>query len=215
MSDSFALALATLFATVSPVDISAIFAAITVNSGLEARRRMALRGVLIATVVLSIFAVAGDWLLSVLGISLAALKTAGGILLLLMGLDMVFARISAANSTTAAEQEEALGRNDVAVFPLALPLIAGPGSMGAVILMMAQTQGQLLSQVGVCLALLLVMAITLGCLLAATRLNRLLGVTGMQVITRVMGVLLCALAVQFLFDGIAASGLLSTLSGAS
>lgn len=208
MTDSFGLALATLFATVSPVDVSAIFAAITVNAGQRARRRMALRGVLIATVVLTIFALAGDWLLHMLGISLPALKTAGGVLLLMMGLDMVFARMSAANSPTELEQEEALERDDVSVFPLALPLIAGPGTMGAVILLMAQAQGHLLSQISVYVALLIIMGITLMSLLAATQLNRLLGVTGMQVITRVMGVLLCALAVQFVFDGIAGSGLL-------
>lgn len=214
MGDSFGLAVATFFATVSPVDVSAIFAAITLNAGHEARRHMAIRGVLIATVVLCVFAFVGDILLQVLGISLAALRTAGGVMLLLMGLDMVFARMSAANSPTDKEQEEALERSDVSVFPLALPLIAGPGTMGAVILLMAQTKGHLLEQGSVLAALLLVMLITLGCLLAAAQLNRLLGVTGIQVITRVMGVLLCALAIQFVFDGIAGSGLIEAFARA-
>ncbi len=211
MSDLAALAFATLFATVSPIDVSAIFAAITVNASQRARRRMAIRGVVIATIVLGLFAVIGDWLLQALGISLAALRTAGGIMLLLMGIDMVFARNSSANSPTLEEEEEAMEKHDVSVFPLALPLIAGPGTMGALILLMAQTQGHPLEQMTVFTMLALVMLITLGCLLAATQLNRFLGVTGMQVITRVMGVLLCALAVQFVFDGIAESGLLQAL----
>lgn len=211
MSDNFGLAFATLFATVSPVDVAAIFAAITLTNSQHARRKMAMRGVMIASGVLVLFAFIGDWLLNALGISLAALRTAGGVMLLLMGLDMVFARNSAANSPTEKEQQEAVARSDVSVFPLALPLIAGPGTMGAIILLMAQSQGQLMALAGVMSALALVMLITLGCLLAATQLNRILGVTGMQVITRVMGVLLCALAIQFLFDGIAESGLLSRI----
>ena len=211
MGDLAALAFATLFATVSPIDVAAIFAAITVNASQAARRRMAIRGVVIATVVLGLFAVIGDWLLHALGISLAALRTAGGIMLLLMGIDMVFARNSSANSPTLEEEEEAMEKHDVSVFPLALPLIAGPGTMGALILLMAQTQGHVLEQMTVFTMLGLVMLITLACLLAAAHLNRVLGVTGMQVITRVMGVLLCALAVQFVFDGIAESGLLPVL----
>ena len=125
-----------------------------------------------------------------------------------MGFDMVFAR-SSANTPTAEEEREAIVKNDVSVFPLALPLIAGPGSMGALILLMAKTEGQWVLQLPVLTALVLVLLITLFCLLAATQLHRLLGITGMQVITRVMGILLCALAVQFIFDGIAESGLLS------
>src|SRR5690606_31247993 len=206
--DADALSPATLWASLSPIDLSPLFPALTVNASQPARRRMAIRGVTSASVVLGLFAFIGDWLLHALGISLAALRTAGGIMLLLMGIGMVFARSSSANSPTAEEEEEAMGKRDVSVFPLALPLIAGPGTMGALILLMAQTQGHLLEQFTVFAMLGVVMLLTLVSLLAATQLNRLLGVTGMQVITRVMGVLLCALAVQFVFDGIAESGLL-------
>lgn len=207
MLDTAVLAFATLFATISPIDGAAIFAAITVNNTPQERRRIAVRGVIVAAVVLLVFAASGEWLLNTLGISLAALRTAGGVLLLLMGFDMVFAR-SSANTPTAEEEREAIVKNDVSVFPLALPLIAGPGSMGALILLMAKTEGQWVLQLTVLTALVLVLLITLFCLLAATQLHRLLGITGMQVITRVMGILLCALAVQFIFDGIAESGLL-------
>ncbi|MEN9464751.1 MAG: hypothetical protein RL217_932, partial [Pseudomonadota bacterium] len=201
MGETAVLAFATLFATVSPIDVAAIYAAITLNSSAAQRRRMAIRGVVVASVVLVVFASIGNWLLEVLGISLAALRTAGGIMLLLMGLDMVFAR-GTANTTTVEEDEEAMRKHDVSVFPLALPLIAGPGSMSAVILLMTQAHGQILEQITIYSMLAVVMIFTLLCLLLASQLNRLLGVTGMQAITRVMGVLLCALAVQFVFDGI-------------
>lgn len=209
MGDTAVLAFATLFATVSPIDVAAIYAAITLNSSAKARKRMAIRGVLVASIVLAVFALMGNWLLTVLGISLAALRTAGGIMLLLMGLDMVFAR-GTANTTTAEEDEEAMHKNDVSVFPVALPLIAGPGSMSAVILLMTQSH-HVFEQLTVFVMLAVVMLLTLGCLLLATQLNRVLGVTGMQAITRVMGVLLCALAVQFIFDGIVASELFGAL----
>ena len=102
MLDTAVLAFATLFATISPIDGAAIFAAITVNNTPQERRRIAVRGVMVAAVVLLVFAASGEWLLNTLGISLAALRTAGGVLLLLMGFDMVFAR-SSANTPTAEE----------------------------------------------------------------------------------------------------------------
>ncbi|WP_300432129.1 MarC family protein [uncultured Thalassolituus sp.] len=208
MGEIAAVTLATLFATVSPIDISAIFAALTNGMSAKERKRTAVRAVVIATIVLLLFAFLGEALLNTLGISLASLRTAGGIILLLIGIEMVFARSSGASSTTEQEDEEALERHDVSVFPMALPLIAGPGSMGAVMLMMAHASG-LGGQLTVVACVLLIMLLTLVCLLAATPITRLLGVTGMQVIMRVMGVLLCALAVQFIFDGIGDSGLLS------
>ncbi|MDF1764507.1 MAG: MarC family protein [Oleibacter sp.] len=208
MSEIAAITLATLFATVSPIDMSAIFAALTARMSETAKRRTAFRAVLIATVVLLSFALTGQLLLTAMGISFAALRTAGGIILLLIGIEMVFARSSGGTTTTEQENEEALSRQDVSVFPMALPLIAGPGSMGAVMLMMAQAQG-LAQQATVIGCIFVIMAITLVCLLAAARIGSRLGVTGMQVITRVMGVLLSALAVQFIFDGIVESGILA------
>ncbi|MFY9179985.1 MAG: MarC family protein [Venatoribacter sp.] len=210
MGDTAVLAFATLFATISPIDVAAIYAAITVGSSIAQKRRMAVRGVLIASIVLGLFAAMGNWLLTMLGISLAALRTAGGIMLLLMGLDMVFAR-GTANTTTDEEDEEAIRKHDVSVFPLALPLLAGPGSMSALIILMAQAQGDVLQQAVIYAVLAVVMLIALGCLLLSSHLNRVLGVSGMQTITRVMGVLLCALAVQFVFDGVAESELFKAL----
>ena len=210
MVEIAAITLATLFATVSPIDISAIFAALTSEYSDKKRKRTAVRAVTVATIVLLVFAVLGEALLSVLGISMASLRTAGGIILLLIGIEMVFARTSGASSTTELEDEETQERQDVSVFPMALPLIAGPGSMGAVMLMMAHAS-DFYQQATLILCVIAIMLLTLVCLLAATPITRLLGVTGMHVIMRVMGVLLCALAVQFIFDGVVESGVLEAV----
>lgn len=208
MTETLVVAFTTYFATVGPVDVAAMFAALTPKATPAQRRSMATRGVLIAAVVLLLFAVAGRPLLAVLGISLPALRVAGGILLLLIAIDMVFARESGGVSTTAAEEAEAAGREDVSVFPLAMPLIAGPGTMGATILLMAEAHGDLALQAGVVATLLAVLLLTWLLLLAAGGVQRVIGLTGMHVLSRVFGVLLSALAVQFVFDGLAGSGLL-------
>jgi len=174
-----------------------------------------MRGVLIAGGILLAFAVLGEMILNALGISLAALRAAGGVLLLLIGIDLVTVKGSGATTTTTDEDLEAEEKTDIAVFPLATPLIAGPGAIGAVILLMAHAEGNFLEQTAVVAALVLVMALTLGCLLLASRLQNWLGVTGMHMISRVFGVLLCALAMQFLFDGIAQSGLLAGIAAAN
>lgn len=206
--EAFSVALTTFFATIGPVDVAAMFAIFSGDLSDRERRITALRGVLVATVILMTFALLGEWILAMLGISLAALRAAGGVLLLLIGIEMVSAKGSGATTTTREESREAELKSDIAVFPLATPLIAGPGAIGAVILLMAHAEGDFLQQGAVVLALLLVLLATLLCLLLASRLQSLLGVTGMHMISRVFGVLLCALAMQFLFDGIAQSGLL-------
>ncbi len=197
----------TLFATVSPIDASAIFAALTIKSTTAHRRTMAIKGTLIGAAILIVFWLIGDQLLARLGITLAALRTAGGILLLLISIDMVFARPSGGTSTTADETEEAEHKEDISVFPLATPLIAGPGTMGAIILLAAQAGDDWRKQAAVFGALMIVMTLTLLFLLTAGKLQKFLGVTGLNVISRVVGVLLSALAVQFIFDGIASSGI--------
>lgn len=207
MSEIAGLALATFFATIGPIDIAAVFAALTINRTERDKRTLAIRGTLIATGILVVFALAGDALLTSLGISLAALRASGGILLLLIAIDMVFARSSGGTSTTLDEKREAVAKTDISVFPLATPLIAGPGAMGAVILLMADQEGDVSGQIIVIAALLIILLLTCVSLLLASRIQKLLGITGMHVITRVMGVLLAALAVQFIFDGVSQSGL--------
>lgn len=208
MLDTAILATTTLFATIGPLDVAAMFAVLTANETAQSRRRTALRSSFVATIILLVFALLGGVMLKSLGISLAALQIGGGILLLLIGIDMAFAVASGATSTTDEETQEAATRQDIAVFPLATPLIAGPGAMGAVILLMAETDGVIVLKLVVIAALLLMLLLTFLSMLLATHIHRLLGVTGMHVITRVMGVLLAALAVQFILNGIAQSGLL-------
>jgi multiple antibiotic resistance protein len=208
MIETAIVAAATFFATIGPLDVAAMFAVMTSENTPNERRRTAIRGTLIATVILLVFALLGERMLGGLGISLPALRIAGGILLLLIGIEMVFAMSSGARTTTDEEELEAATRQDIAVFPLATPLIAGPGAMGAAILLMADAAGDWLLQAAVIAALLIMLLLTLIGMLLASQLQRLLGVTGMQVISRVFGVLLSALAVQFILDGIAQSGLL-------
>ena len=207
MIETAGLALATFFATIGPFDVAAMFAALTASKTAQQRRSIAIRGTLIAIAILLAFALIGELLLARLGISLAALRTAGGILLLLIGIDMVFARSSGGISTTDEEETEAISKADISVFPLATPLIAGPGAMGAAILLMADQQGNVTGQAIVIASILLILLLTFVSMLLAGKIQHWLGVTGMHVIARVMGVLLSALAVQFIFDGIRQSGL--------
>lgn len=204
------IALATFFATIGPIDVAAIFAALTTSSDVAHRRSMAIRGTLIGTAILLVFALVGEALLMSFGISLAALRTAGGILLLLIGIDMVFARSSGGSSTTDEEEREAATKEDISAFPIGMPLIAGPGAMSATILLMANTEGDLALKAVVIGALLVILLVTFVSMLLAGQIQRVLGVTGMHVIARIFGVLLCALAVQFIFDGILQSGLINT-----
>jgi multiple antibiotic resistance protein len=209
MLETALVAFTTFFATIGPPDVAALFAALTTENTVKERRAIALRGTMIAAGVLLFFALFGDFVLTHFGITLAALRTAGGILLLLIAIDMVFARPSGGTTTTREETAEAATKQDISVFPLATPLIAGPGAIGAAILLVADAQGERLLIAMVIAALVAVLALTFALMLMASQVQKLLGVTGLHVISRVIGVLLAALAVQFIFDGIRASGLLS------
>jgi multiple antibiotic resistance protein len=209
MIETAGLALATFFATIGPLDVAAMFTALTAHQTVQQKRAVAIRGTLIGAAILVAFALIGELLLARLGISLAALRAAGGILLLLIGIDMVFARSSGGTTTTDDEEEEAISKTDISVFPLATPLIAGPGAMGAAILLMADQAGDIIGQTIIISSILAIVLLAFISMLLAGKIQRLLGVTGMQVISRVMGVLLTALAVQFIFDGIKQSGLIA------
>jgi multiple antibiotic resistance protein len=209
MFETAIVAFTTFFATIAPLDVAVLFTALTPKANRNFQRAMAVRGTFISAVILVSFALFGELVLYSLGISLAALKFAGGILLLLIGIDMVFARTSGGTGTTKEEADEAIASQDISVFPLATPIIAGPGAMGASILLMANAKGQLLNQVAVISSLLIVLIITLVLLLLATRVQQIIKQTGINVISRILGVLLTALAVQFMFDGISQSGLVN------
>lgn len=207
MQEAALIAFTTFFATIGPVDVAAIFAALTPNATPAERRTIALKAITIATIILVLFALFGGALLERLGISLAAMRVAGGILLFLIATDMVFARASGGVTTTEDETREARTKPDISVFPMATPLIAGPGTMGAVVLLSAEAGGDIKALGVVIGALLAVLALCFALLLVSSQVQRVLGVTGLNVLTRVVGVLLAALAVQFVFEGLEASSL--------
>ncbi len=194
-------AFAVLFIVIDPIGVAAIFAALSRSHAIPARRRMAIIATLLAGTILLVFLVFGDALLRLLGITLPAFRIAGGVLLFLLAIDMVVVRQSGLRSTTSREQLEAEQKADLSVFPLAFPLIAGPGAITTVLLMSARADG-VTDVVGLGLIIVLVMALTLVCLLFAAALSHRLGETGANVISRLMGLLLAALAMQFILDGL-------------
>ena len=191
---------------VDPIGTAVIFATLTHDWSRREQRDAALRGVSVAAVLLLVFAFAGAPLLRALGISLAAFHIAGGVLLFLLAIDMTFARPSGFHAPTLPEREEARRRDDVAVFPLAFPLLAGPGALTSTVLLIGRAKTTEAAAL-VIAALVVVLALTLVALLSAVRLSRLLGITGANVISRVLGLVLAALAAQFVLDGLASSGL--------
>jgi len=205
MSDLFLDSLIIMLVVVDPIGLTPIFAALTHGESAAARRKMAVRGTLIAAVILVVFALAGDRLLRLLGIGMPAFQIAGGVLLFLLAVDMVFARHSGLRSTTEREQKEAEAKKDISVFPLAIPLIAGPGALTTVLLMVGEQGDDPAVLVAVLAVLLVVLTITLVALLLSERIMAFLGETGANVVSRVLGVILAALAVQFVLDGWATS----------
>ena len=206
-TNTFFVALATLFATVGVADIAFIFAGLTGDNTPAERRIFATRGVVIAAVILFFFGIAGNVILDLFGITIPALRTAGGLLLFLIAIDMVFARHSGGTGTTSEEEHESRQRQDISVFPLAMPLLAGPGAISAIILLTTGARTDL-EFWAVLLALALILFAAWLTLLIAIPIQKLLGLTGLSVVSRVVGILLAALAVQFVFDGIKQSGLL-------
>jgi multiple antibiotic resistance protein len=196
-------ALITFLVTLDPIGLAPIFVGLAGQKSDAENRRLARTGVVVAAVVLFLFALVGRWLLDALGVSLAAFRIAGGVLLFLLAIDMVLARQSGLRSTTTGETVEAQTRQDIAVFPLAIPLIAGPGTMASVILLMDKAEG-VGGQILVLAVLAFVLFLTFLALRSALALTKVLGVTGTNVIGRVAGIVLAALAVQFVLDGITA-----------
>lgn len=194
-------AFATLFVVVDPIGLSPLFAALTQGFSAAERRKIALRATLVAAIILTLFAAFGQAVLEFTGISLPAFRIAGGALLFLTALDMLFER---RQSRREGQADNETGP-DPSVFPLAVPLIAGPGAIAAVILLSSSTIGW--GGFGIAMIVLgAVLALTLLLFLAAGNLDRVLGKTGIDVVTRVLGMLLAALAVQFILDGLSDFG---------
>lgn len=196
-------AFVTMAVIIDPVAVVPVFVGLTRNEPLSSKQRTALKATVIATILLLTFAFTGDKLLDAMSISEPAFRIAGGFLLLLAAIEMVVAKSSGIRTTTGDENEEATHRDDISVFPLAIPLIAGPGALTSVVVLMRQAeQISYLASMGVVLVLILVLLITYVSLLVGDRLMSLLGVTGTNVLTRVFGIILAALATQMILNGI-------------
>ncbi|WP_339705686.1 MarC family protein [uncultured Sphingosinicella sp.] len=203
MTELFISALATLFVVIDPPGCAPIYSSLTAGASAQQRRSMAIRSVLVAAAVLLFFAFLGKGMLAALGISLDAFRIAGGILLFLIASEMVFEKRTERRNSRA--QEVASKEiEDVSVFPMAIPMLAGPGSIASVMLLTSQANGWMERSV-VLLALGIVLALTLLALLTAGPLMRLLGEKIEAMITRLLGVILAALAAQYVIDGIRAS----------
>lgn len=199
------------FVVVEPLSIVPVFSSLTMGASEAWRRRMAAKAIVIAGLILFLFSLLGKPFLQAMGISVEAFRIFGGLLLFLIALEMVFARESGTR-TSSDEQAESRRRADVSVFPLAFPLIAGPGAMVTILLWMEPVsilqRPLLFAGMAGCVALVLL--ITLALMLLAAPLMQVLGVTGANVVNRLLGVVLGALAVQFVLDGLRAS--LATLA---
>jgi multiple antibiotic resistance protein len=190
-----------LFVVVDPVGNAPIFAALTRGLSEAERRRTAIKGMALSTAILLVFFTVGNGLLAALGIGVPAFRIAGGLLLFLIAIDMVFARQSGLRGTTASERAEAHERDDLSIFPLAFPLIAGPGAITTVLLMASQGGGWTEQLIRLAI-ILVVLLITLASLLLTARIVKVLGETGANVIDRLLGLILAAIAVQFVVDGV-------------
>ncbi len=191
-----------LFVVIEPVSLVPMFAALTADGDASYRRRVALKASLISGLMLIGFAVGGQWVLAYLGISVAAFKIGGGVLLLLLSIDMVFARRSGIRSTTVREQDEARLREDISVFPLAFPLIAGPGALATLVLIAGEASANPTVFAGLIGIVVVLMLIVLVLLLLSGQVMRVLGVTGANMVSRIFGVILVAMAIQYMVDGI-------------
>ncbi|HEX9604231.1 MAG TPA: MarC family protein [Myxococcales bacterium] len=194
------LSLSAIFFVVDPMGVVPIFVAMTQGDSEEKRRRMARRAALTACVILTVFAVAGTVIFRLLGVTLGAFKVAGGILLLLTSIEMLRAQ-QVRTRIIPEEEQEGAEKDDVAIFPLAIPLLAGPGAIATVTALMGRA-GRTLFMVPVVFSIVVTCVASYAMLRAATPISRFLGVTGLNVMNRVIGLIIGALAVQFIFDGL-------------
>jgi multiple antibiotic resistance protein len=201
--DYLVSALVTLVVVVDPIGLAPTFLAVTQGVPVAARTRIAFRACLIAAAILVGTALGGDWLLEQLSISLPAFHIAGGLLLFAVASEMVLGVRIQRQSKQAEEAIEEHMR-DVAAFPLAIPLMAGPGAITATLLLAGRARGEPLLLMGLLGVVMLVLAACFCVFWIANRIDRLLGVTGSVVLSRLLGVLLAALAVQFVIDGLRA-----------
>jgi multiple antibiotic resistance protein len=212
MSELFISALVTFFVVIDPPGCAPIFASLTAGTPTTHRRTMAIRSTLVASGILLFFAALGEKLLSSMGISLDAFRIAGGIMLFMIAVDMVFEKRTERRAHRAEEVKNQPEHEDISVFPMAIPMIAGPGSIASVMLLMAQAKG-IESSLTVLGALAVVMVILVTLLLLAGPVMKVLGYKMEAMITRILGVVLAALAAQYVIDGVKAAFSLTGATG--
>lgn len=198
-------AFVTFFVVIDPIGVTPIFAGLTQGTGAAHRRKMAIKSVAIATIILLGFAYGGEWLLSALGVSLDAFRAAGGVLLFLLALDMIFEKRTERREDRAEKLHagKEAGGEDISVFPMAIPMLAGPGAIASVMLYMSGSGGDIATQAVILGAMAANLIVCLVLFLAAGPLMRVMGDTLAAMITRILGVILAALAAQFILDGVA------------
>lgn len=206
MLESFLKFFVVFFLVVEPISLVPLFASLTEGASDSYRRRMAIKAVLVAGGIILLFALTGAAFLGALGISIDAFRIFGGLLLFLVALEMVFARESGTRTSTD-EQAESRRRADISVFPLAFPFLSGPGALTTILLWFGpvSVSREPLLFAALMMAAALVLVVSLLMMLGAERMMRVLGATGANVANRLLGVVLGALAVQFVIDGIKAS----------
>jgi multiple antibiotic resistance protein len=187
----------TLLVMINPVEAAATFDSVTAGDEAATKRRIALRSTIIAGVILLAFGFIGDALLRALGISFAAFRIAGGLLLLRVGFTMVFAEKKSDTNRSGAPND------DPTVFPLAIPIITGPGALTAIVTLMTRTHDSPLKVTALVIIAIVVMAITYATMRASTLLNRLLGASGVDAVGRITGIIVAAISIQLIIDGIA------------
>ena len=205
--ESALVAFSTLVATVGPIETAVLFAALTPGVSKQRRRQIAIKAIAIATTILLFFTLFGAPILHQLGVTLAALQASGGILLLLIALDMIFMPDSGMFTLSKDEELEAERKNDISVVPLATPIIAGPGAMGGVILVATKAGGDPIALTVIAATVLITMLATLLLFFGAGQIRHYMSDTAINVITRVLGIILAAMAMQYLFNGIEQSGI--------
>jgi multiple antibiotic resistance protein len=204
LSALYISALVTFFVVIDPPGCAPIFASLTAGTPASHRRTMAVRSTLVAALILVLFGVFGKAFLGALGISLDAFRVAGGIMLFLIALEMVFEKRTERRESRAEDVMASPEHEDISIFPMAIPMIAGPGSIASVMLMAAKSDGVAQSLV-VFGALATVLVVNFAALLAAGPMMKVLGHRIEAMITRILGVVLAALAAQFVIDGVKAS----------
>jgi len=192
----------TFFVIIDPIGLIGIFNGLAAGMTRRDKRRLAVRGVAVGSAILMLFALGGERILGALGISLPAFRAAGGALLFMLAIEMMFQRRLARRQEAVETVSDDIQPEDVGIFPLGIPLIAGPGAITSALLLTSRYKGEMIEQGIVLVAILAVLLTTLVTFLAADRLGRIIGPTIVAITTRLLGILLAAVAVEYVVVGV-------------